>query len=365
MSLKHKVYGVIFNIFRIFPVKKNLISFVSDSDKSFWGNYQYIQSEIEKSDNDYVFKTVFKDRFSLKGIYTLARSGYIFLNDNFLPLAYMDISDSTKITQLWHGPGVFKKFGYSSVNPDNKDLIYLIRNSSRKIDYLTVSSRNVIKYYREAFQIDENKIIPWGIPRLDFYSSTNISKDNVNKIRNSFEKVHPQIKNKKIILYAPTFRENPEYNNVFDYFDVNKFNNNLSDEYILLVRLHPKINDYIKEEKINVIDCTDYSEQDLLLISDILITDYSSIMVEYSLLNRPIIFFAYDLDNYINNERGFYFDYNDVPGSIVKDTDELIDVIKNHDFRLNKLEKFRKFQFDNIDNKSSKRIVDYIINNNQ
>lgn len=370
MALKHRIYGAIFNIFNIFPIKDNSVSFVVDKNKSFIGNFNYIYKELNLRNINLEYNCVVKNRFSFSDIYHLARSKYIFLNDNFLALAYMNISNKTKIIQVWHGPGAFKKFGYSSVDLNDKDLIKLIRNSSKRITYLTVTSENIKKYYSEAFQIDEDKIIPSGIPRLDFYSKKNISKNNISRIKEDFMRNHPEIKNKKIILYAPTFRENSEYNNVFKYFDVVKFLNELSDRYVLLVRLHPKMYEFDRENNINkdifnldnIIDCTKYeNEQNLLLMSDILITDYSSIMIEYSILNRPIIFFAYDLDNYLSNERGFYFDYKDVPGTIVKNTSELIDVIKNSKFNMDKLEKFLKFQFDYIDDKSSKRIIDFVL----
>ena len=98
------------------------------------------------------------------------------------------------------------------------------------------------------------------------------------------------------------------------------------------------------------------------MISDILITDYSSVMVEYTLLKKPIILFVYDLDNYLEKERGFYFDYRKrVPGNIVQNTDELIEVIKNEDFNMKNLEEFANFQFDYFDEFSSKRILDYVL----
>ena len=113
----------------------------------------------------------------------------------------------------------------------------------------------------------------------------------------------------------------------------------------------------------NVYDLTDYeSIEELMLISDILITDYSSLMVEYTILNKPIVLFAYDLDNYLENERGFYIDYKkDVPGTIVKTTEELIRTIKNNNFSTRRLNEFKNLQFDNLDGKASKRIVDFVL----
>ena len=99
-----------------------------------------------------------------------------------------------------------------------------------------------------------------------------------------------------------------------------------------------------------------------MLISDILITDYSSIMIEYAILNRPIIFFTYDLEYYLANERGFYYDFKEtVPGPIVYTSDELINTIKNNDFDKSKISDFAMTQFDAIDGKASERVVDFLL----
>ncbi|MBR1610737.1 MAG: CDP-glycerol glycerophosphotransferase family protein, partial [Methanobrevibacter sp.] len=104
------------------------------------------------------------------------------------------------------------------------------------------------------------------------------------------------------------------------------------------------------------------SEQELMLIRDDLITDYSSIMIEYSALNKPTVFFTYDLNEYLANERGFYYDFKTtVPGPIVYTSDELIDVIENEKFDKSKISEFVKTQFDEIDGRSSERIVNYLL----
>ena len=176
-----------------------------------------------------------------------------------------------------------------------------------------------------------------------------------------------------MVLYAPTFREDAKNNAVFDYFDIGRFIHDLGDEYCLAIRLHPNYMNYCDEahpidlkelaSKYDFIDFTGYEdEQKILLLSDILIADYSSIMVDYTILNKPIILFAYDLDDYINEERGFSFDYKEkVPGKIVYDIDELIESIKKKDFDLEKLNEFSKLQFGDFKANSSKLILDYIL----
>ena len=356
--LKHKIYGIIFNLFKIFPIKKNKITFIVDSGESFKGNLDYIKKEFEKRGN-FEFNFFYKDKLSIKGFKNLATSKYVFLNDNFFPMAFMNFKSETVVTQLWHAPGAFKKFGGSVADGDTKEMLLKI---SDNVDYLITSSKNIEDYYSEAFQISCDKIKPLGLPRADYYFESHDADD----LKSGFCRKYDIDFDKKIILYAPTFREEEKYNNVFDYLNLDEFNNALGDEYVLALRLHPKIKDFYSGDistEGKYIDCSDYkSEQELLLISDVLITDYSSIMVEFAILNKPIVFFAYDLDSYLSNERGFYFDFESgVPGPVVSNSNQLIDVIANGEFDESKMSDFSKMQFDAIDGKASKRVVDFLL----
>ena len=357
LYLKHRVYGILFKLFKSSDIKNNQISFIIDSDESFKGNLEYIKKEFEKRGN-YEFHFFYKDRLSPDSFKKLSSSKYIFLNDNFFPLAFMNFSPENVIVQLWHAPGASKKFG-GSVDIESRPILKKISNNT---DWLIVTSDDIKKYYAEAFQISENKIKALGLPRMDYYFENNDSKE----LKNKFCKDYGISPDKKIILYAPTFRDEEEFNNVFNYFDLEKFNKELSDEYVLALRLHPKIKNFYKEDissKGQYIDVSDFkNEQELMLLSDMLITDYSSIMIEYAILNRPIVFFTYDLDNYLSKERGFYYDFEKtVPGPIVYTSDELIDAIKNNDFDKSKISSFVNTQFNEINGQSSKHVVDYLL----
>ena len=373
MYTKHKIYAAIFNIFRKFSQKDNKVTFLTNKNHSFDSNLEYIAKELgnrkTKDGKDYEYNFIEKDSLSLKSISDFASSKYVFLVDNFFPLAFMNV-EGMKWVQLWHGTGIFKKFGYDLLNDEDKKVMELF---SDKIDLVSVSSENAVDIYANNFHIDKSKVKPFGVPRNDFYNDEHLGSDYLNELRASFEKEYPQLKAKKLVLYAPTFREDAKNNAVFDYFDIGRFIHDLGDEYCLAIRLHPNYMNYCDEahpidlkelaSKYDFIDFTGYEdEQKILLLSDILIADYSSIMVDYTILNKPIILFAYDLDDYINEERGFYFDYKEkVPGKIVYDIDELIESIKKKDFDLEKLNEFSKLQFGDFKANSSKLILDYIL----
>ncbi len=357
--LKHKIYGVLFRLFRRTPIDDNRISFVIDSRQSFKGNLDYIKKEFEKRGN-FEFHFFYKDKLSFDSFKRLSSSKYIFLNDNFFPIAFMKFRDENIIVQLWHAPGASKKFG-GSIDIESREILSKISDNT---DYLITTSDKIKDQYAEAFQISKSKIKALGLPRMDYY----FENHDLDKLKADFFRKYNISQDKKIVLYAPTFRDEEKYNNVFDYFDLEKFNKVLGDEYVLALRLHPKIKNFYSNEiatqgkYINVSDWE--SEQELMLISDMLITDYSSIMIEYGILNKPIVFFTYDLDSYLSNERGFYYDFKKtVPGPIVYSSDELINTIKTNEFDMSKISEFVMTQFDEIDGESSKRVVDFLLNN--
>lgn len=372
MYEKHKIYAKIFNILRKFPQKNNKITLLTNKNHSFEANLEYIAKELDNRNNsgkNYEYKFIPKDSLSFSNIRDFASSKYVFLVDNFFPLAFMNV-EGMKWVQLWHGTGLFKKFGYDLLNDEDKKIMEMF---APKIDLVSVSSENVADIYARNFYVDKSKVKPFGVPRNDFYNEEHLSDAYLSGLRESFEKDYPQLKGKKLVLYAPTFREDPKNNAVFEYFDIEKFLDELGDEYALAIRLHPNYKRFCDEEhnidldeltsKYDIINFTGFKdEQKLLLLADILVADYSSIMVDYTILKKPAILFDYDLEDYLYKERGFYFDYEEmVPGKIVYNIDELIESIKEEDFRLEKMEEFLKLQFGEFKPNSSKLILDYIL----
>ena len=372
MYAKHKIYAAIFNILRKFPQKNNKITLLTNKNHSFEANLEYIAKELDNRNNsgkNYEYKFIPKDSLSFANIRDFASSKYVFLVDNFFPLAFMNV-EGMKWVQLWHGTGLFKKFGYDLLNDEDKKIMEMF---APKIDLVSVSSENVADIYARNFYVDKSKVKPFGVPRNDFYDEEHLSEDYLSELRESFEKDYPQLKGKKLVLYAPTFREDPKNNAVFNHFDIEKFLDELGDEYALAIRLHPNYKRFCDEEhnidlddltnRYDIINFTGFKdEQKLLLLADILIADYSSIMVDYTILKKPAILFDYDLDDYLYKERGFYFDYEEmVPGKIVYNIDELIESIREEDFRLEKMEEFLKLQFGEFKPNSSKLILDYIL----
>ena len=151
----------------------------------------------------------------------------------------------------------------------------------------------------------------------------------------------PQVRGKKILLYAPTFRGHVGDAEGPDALDIDLLRNRLAGEWVLLIKHHP----FVKEPPTIPESCAEFAfmvpdipTDYLMSVADAMVTDYSSVVFEYSLVGRPMAFFAYDIDDY-NDWRGFYYPYDEMtPGPVVKTTEELADYIANLDTRFDAAE---------------------------
>lgn len=224
----------------------------------------------------------------------------------------------------WHGSPL-KKMGY-----DADDIVKKLRVSQPDIFYC--QSNHDRDTFARAFRYPKRIMKVVGLPRND--ELADVTDEEINKIK---EKLHIP-KDKKIILYAPTFRDyttDTKDSCFAPPFDVEKWRHKLSDKYIILFRAHYEISKVINIQYDDfIINVTDYEcLNDLMKISDILLTDYSSIMIDYSILERPIVSYGYDLEEYAE-KRGLYFDFNKIlPNGVCNKEDEAINLIINMDLK--------------------------------
>lgn len=359
------------------PIKNNSVLFISHSP-GMDGNYSYIYDGIKTYNKTVSKNKRFRCKFlsTKKGIlekilitFKLPRTEYIMLSENIPFLQYLNIRKETKVVQTWHAAGAFKKFGFSTSymsggpNPFKNQKMAM----HTYYDYATVSSEDVRKHYAEAFNMNIENIIPVGVPRADFF----FDERKVNETKNKIYSLFPDLKDKKVILYAPTFRGFGKTRKSFNIeFDFNKIAKNISDEYVIALKLHPSVelsNIIIDDDNSKkVVNISSYSDaNDILTVTDLLISDYSSIVFDYSLLNRPMIFFAYDLEEY-RSDRDFYYDYEEfVPGPIAKTNDEIISLINDWKFDLQKVEDFSNKFFVSRDGKNTERFIKEILLKNR
>ena len=273
----------------------------------------------------------------LRMLEDISDAHYVFLNDACNVTSCIPLRKGTKIYQLWHACGAFKKFGMSTAElifGDNRKSLEKYPNYGN-LSYVTVSSPEVIWAYEEAMNLKDTKtqVVATGVSRTDVFYDQHF----IEQAKAAVYSVCPAAENKKIILYAPTFRGRVAKAESPDCLDIPAMKRALGDEYVLLIKHHP----FVKQPPVVPEDCADFAmdvtkrlESDqLLCASDVCVSDYSSLIFEYSLFERPMIFFAYDLDDYFD-WRGFDYNYDELtPGPVVKETEEIIDYIRHLDAR--------------------------------
>ncbi len=366
-KLFYSLFAFLFRVFRLFPVKDNLAVFLAPHNGGEHDSLSELKSYVDANTG---LKTEYLRSFGLgagdlfsfffRGAYLLARAKYVFLNDNFMPLSSLSFSGKTIITQLWHGEGAFKKFGLMTDLP--AEIKKREIKSGKKLTYIVCSSENVRDIYSQAFGTDRERILPLGSARLDYLMKIN----NSPELREKFNHAFPSRKGKKIVLWAPTFRDDEALDSeITSRINIDMFNRELGDECVLMIKLHPQV--HSSEVPAGAIDVTEMDMMELTAFCDILITDYSSACMLFAALGKPCVFYCYDIDSY-RGARDFCFGYEDyIPGpaetgfeGVISDIKAILKGEKNprND---EKLIRFRDFNFDYIDSRNCERIAKAII----
>lgn len=335
--------------------------------KLYWNVNKDYEEYFKKHNIPYVI------RFSLRSIWIQARAKYWFTNVR-RPFRWFKPKD-TVVVQTWHGTPL-KTIGtdvQQVTMPGVTRMKYhkqVIRDSARW-DYLLTPNPYSYEIMQRAFRKQYPQLLPTGYPRNDRLS--NATKDDINLLKDGLNIAH----NQKVVLYAPTWRDNDfvraDHYRAELHLDLDKLIADLPQNTLILVRTHYLIANNLDLTKYGnrVINVSDYEDiTDLYLISDVLITDYSSVFFDYSILRRPMIFFAYDLKAYAEDIRGFYMDYNStVPGPVVETNEELIPLVQqalteptkfidNDQYRAF-LEKFASWE----DGHSTERLLETVLEN--
>lgn len=295
----------------------------------------------------------------------VATSRVVIVDDYFFPIYVITPRPGTTIIQTWHACGAFKKVGYSVLDKSfgvDEFLAGRVRIHSN-YDVCLVASQAAVPAYADAFhQPLERFVSRLGIPRTDVF----FGEERLAAIRTAVRARYDLPSGKRVILYAPTFRGDSIADaHATDDLDLSVLKATLGDDHVLLVRLHPfvraatPIGPELAGFAIDVSDHPDINE--LMLVSDVLVTDYSSAIFEFALLRKPMVFFAPDYEAY-ERERGFYFDYRTgVPGPIFETSGELAAYLRAGQFDLERVDRFRVASFDVADGRSTERVTDELV----
>ena len=349
--------NVIYFFVKICPTKNKIVMLSRQANKPSI-DFELIQKELIRRTNNLevkilckVLKKDIKERikycfYILQCMYHIATAKVCILDSYSIPISILNHKKKLEIIQIWHASGAIKKFGYQSLNKKEGrgTEIAKIMNMHRNYSHVMAPSEVTAKFYEEAFGINKDKIFINGLPRIDYLLDKKLGKDKINE----FYKEYPKFRNKKTILYVPTFRKDKDSTSITKKLIVNK--------YGLIINLHPlDKNNQASQYGVN----KKYNTFDLLKIADYIITDYSAVAFESTVLKKPLYFYVYDINEY-KKTRGLNInvlkEMNNCASISVK---EIIKLIENNEYDYQQLEKFKnKYMECKINN--TKKLVDFI-----
>jgi CDP-ribitol ribitolphosphotransferase len=342
------------------PQDRNRITCITCTGKELTGDMEQVYNYLETHTNYklkkicYNYKPTIKSKLGyfwncLHQYIALKRSKLVIINDNNYIISRHK-PKHTQVIQLWHACGAVKKCGNQTKRA------YKIKN----YDIVTATSPAWRDVYTQAFNVNRWQVHVTGMPRIDYFLS-----DYTDKIAAFYDK-YPMLKDKKIVLYAPTFRGTTTKKDIHldvpNYADLLSKLNTDTNDYAIVCKYHPLLQ--IKTEQTDtIIDCSGEDLYTLMHICDCLITDYSSIIFDYSLLGKPCILYVPDLDNYTDNV-GLNLTIDELQdfATVIKSEEDLPTAIQGIDTTTAsvKAKEFANKYMPNADTNNCKRVCELI-----
>lgn len=357
----------IYCIMKIMPIKNQIVFISMQSDYPSL-DFELLKQEIQYKEpgiklvflckkmesalskkRDYIKYVFNMIGYVLKAMYYLATSKVCVTESYCVPISILKHKKDLKIIQIWHASGAVKKFGYQALDKEEgkPKKIAELMCMHRNYDYVIAPSEVTKEIFSEAFNIEKEKIVKLGLPRLEYITNKNYDKSNM--IYNEY----PELKNKKVILYVPTFRKSKETDltEILNY-PIDK------EKYKLIIKLHPLENSNVSEEyKID----SKYTSYDLIKIADYIITDYSILSIEASILEKPIFLYLYDLDEY-NENRGLNINLmEELKTFTSKNFNDIMKKIEQNDFDINEIINYKNKYIQVETEDTINKLTDFIL----
>ncbi|MGL4866622.1 MAG: CDP-glycerol glycerophosphotransferase family protein [Clostridium sp.] len=368
--IKNILKSSIVELMKLFPIKRNRCMFYSSYGANYGCNPKYISKYLKETNSNLELVWVLNspEKYNLDGVkvvknmslayfYNLATSKVIVTN--FRTARDFKKRKNQKYIQTWHSSLRLKQIEKDAENSLPKEYLLQAKEDSEKIDYLLSGCKKSTEIFKRAFWYD-GVILESGTPRNDFLF--NITEKEKQQIKNSLGVKEDE----KVLLYAPTFRKG----NSLDVYNLNyaelldSLKIRFGGKWKILLRLHPhliNLSSNIKDE--NILDVTKYDDiQELLGVSDFLISDYSSLMFDFSITKKPCILYTPDLYEYTSSDRGLYFDIHKLPFESVLNNEALNKAILEFDesYYRDNLEQFLEGVGSYEDGKASERVANLI-----
>lgn len=357
MGLKKAVLTCLLQVcnffFRMCSIKQNRITFISLTADHLEQDFLEID-KLLREDNKYdlhynliVFKKTLKDDFMymlncIRQLYEINVSKLIILNDNNFVVSTFK-REGTYVLQTWHACGAIKKFG------NQIERQYPVKN----YDGILSNSSYWKDAYHEAFGVKPEQVVVSGMPRVDKLCDEKV----VSSYKEQFYEKYPQYRHQYKVLYAPTFRGNIIKGLRYDDLDLASLMSQLPEDYVMFYKMHPLLADASLKEGERIVNVSHEDLYMLLCGCDCLITDYSSILFDYSLLGKKAICYASDVEDY-QQTIGFNVDYlHEMPSDICKCEEELIMQLKEKNYDQKRLNIFKDKFMHYSDGKNVQRVV--------
>ncbi len=339
---------VIYGILKLFPTKKNKVVFLSRQSDTLTPDFEMVQQELRREDPAVEVVTICHRLegagsggvsgmlafagSTLRSMYHMATASVCVLDAYWPAVSLLRHKRSLTVIQMWHALGKIKQSGYQTLGKASGRGAEMARlmKMHENYDHIIAGGKAWNPFYEKSFNQPQDKLVNCGLPRIDRL----LAEREANRSR--FFAAYPELKEKTIILYAPTFRKNIELH----WESLVQAVAQAQGSYVLIVKGHP--NQPLVSDDPIVWDCPDFRAVDLLVVCDYLITDYSAIALEGAVLNRPTYYFVYDYEEY-REKNGMNIDLFEVmPGCVFRDADALMQRLAQGDYPQETLDAYRK-----------------------
>ncbi len=347
------------------------ILIMSENRNGIMDNLEAIDTRLKERGLDkqfkitYHFRNIFAGRqnpFSwLRTLALIAKHDYIFVDDYAPIFSFLDLDKRTVLVQVWHAGFGFKLVGYGRFGI--KGSPHPVKSCHRKYTYALIGNDYLREIYSEVFGIEKEALLATGMPRLEHF----LDKSHMDDVTASFYETFPELKGKRIITFAPTYRGSNQKN---AYYDFSKLDFDRLYEFcketdtVFIIKQHHFLREkapIVPEQSDVFYECSDYKLNDLFYVTDVLITDYSSCFYDFLLLGRPVLFFTYDRAVY-SATRGVHRPITKVaPGTICDDFDQLLEALRTENYGNMEAVNFLKDKCTTNKMLASDKVIDYIL----
>ena len=354
-KILHFVLSICYFFVRLLPQNKKRVVFVSLTSDRLQDDFQYIYEELIQDESIQIRSILFKYRPTLLHallyflnciyqVFVINTSKVVIIHDNNYVISNFKM-DRVKVIQIWHACGALKKFG----NDIQRE--YQIQN----YDYVISTSSKWKNIYARSFSVKEDAVLPLGMARTDVL----FKKESLSFLSNQLLDKYPTWKNKRIILYAPTFRGNIIKGMSYVPIHVDEILQQLNEDVLFVYKMHPLLGNITLSNHERCINASNENLYALMSVSSCLISDYSSIIYDYSILSKPIFLFVPDMKEY-EATTGLNESFYELPLTLCTKESELVSQLQVLNNNNEIYQQMKDTYFTYQDGCSAKRIAKFI-----